>query len=93
MDVRCGADLRFCRRFIVLSSILGGGGRTGAVVNLSTTVTRVEGPSSESESKLSFSQVFVIFVVRSWLEIYLIEMWRVGDRLIVLEVGRLCIGG
>ena len=33
MDVRCGADLTFCRRFIVLLSILGGGGRKGLVVS------------------------------------------------------------
>lgn len=43
MDVRCGADLRFCRHFIFLSSILGGGGRKGLAVYFSTTVTRVGG--------------------------------------------------
>ena len=49
MEVRCGAAMRFWRRFMVLSSIFGGGCRGGAFEKLVTTVTWVEGPSSESE--------------------------------------------
>ena len=73
------------------------------VVNLSTTVRRpIEGPSLESESEVVLFQVAVSFVrhlgflvspVQSWLENCLIKMRRVGDRLIVLEVVRLCIEG
>lgn len=57
IEVRCGAAMRFWKRLIVLLSIFGRGCRGAA------TGTLAEGSSSESESKLSFCQDALSFVV------------------------------